>query len=181
MSFIFKKLSIPDIILVEPKVFSDERGFFMRVLDDNLFNQFGFNYKWVQENHSSNTRKGIVRGLHFQFPPYTETKLVRAIKGEIFDVFVDLRIGSSTFGEWGSVVLSDKKYNCILIPRGFAHGFYVLSEKAAINYKCNNFYSVEHERTLHWQDPELNIQWPLYKNIPVIISEKDNAAGFLNT
>ena len=166
-----EELEISGVFEITLNPIKDDRGFFMRVLDDNLFNEYGFNYKWVQENHSSNTRKGIVRGLHFQFPPYTETKLVRAIKGEIFDVFVDLRIGSSTFGEWGSVVLSDKKYNCILIPRGFAHGFCTLSEESEIIYKVDNFYSKEKESGILWDDSDIGIKWPLDRK--AILSERD--------
>lgn len=150
----------------------DDRGFFMRVMDLNSFNEYGINKVWVQENHSCNVKKGIVRGLHFQFPPYTETKLVRAVSGEVLDVFVDLREDSPTFGKWGSIVLSEHKYNAIYIPRGFAHGFCTLTEHSEIIYKVDNFYSKEYESGIIWNDPDISIGWPTTEG-EAILSERD--------
>jgi dTDP-4-dehydrorhamnose 3,5-epimerase len=174
------KTFISDLIILEPHVYSDNRGEFYEFYNKKKYVDLGIDDNFVQDNHSLSC-KGTIRGLHFQIEPKAQSKLIRVVDGEIYDVVVDLRLNSPTYLKWFGIILSSINNKILYIPKGFAHGFYVLSEKAAINYKCNNFYSVEHERTLHWQDPELNIQWPLYKNIPVIISEKDNAAGFLNT
>jgi dTDP-4-dehydrorhamnose 3,5-epimerase len=169
MKLIEKKLSGVFEIQLNPHV--DTRGFFMRTFDDSVFREFNLERKWVQENHSRSTQKGIIRGLHFQLPPYTETKLIRAIRGEVMDVFVDLREGSSTFGQWDSILLSENKFNCAFIPRGFAHGFCTLSDISEVVYKVDNYYSPENECGLLWNDPDIDIEWPL-KNI--FVSEKDN-------
>lgn len=176
-----KELSIKGVYEIVLEPIKDDRGFFMRVLDDNIFNEYNFNYKWVQENHSCNLRKGIIRGLHFQFPPFTETKLVRAIKGDIFDVFVDLRFGSPTFGEWGYIELSEDKYNCVVIPRGFAHGFCTLSDHSEIIYKVDNFYSMEMESGILWNDSDIGIEWPISKDVFLSDRDKkhDNLKNFL--
>jgi len=155
-------------IILNPHL--DERGFFMRVYDDKLFKEHGINNKWVQENHSFSKNKGIIRGLHFQFPPYAETKLIRCIKGSIMDVFVDLRKNSPTFGKWGSIILSEENKKMILIPRGFAHGFCTLTEKSEVLYKVDNYYAPEYEGGIIWNDPDLNINWPVEHPI---LSEKD--------
>jgi len=159
----FKELGIDGL-------FVDERGFFMRAYDIDEFRKHGLQREWVQENHSRSERKGIIRGLHFQVEPYSETKLVRCIRGEIFDVAVDLRKGSKTFGKWHGVFLSEENKKMFFIPRGFAHGFCTLTDISEVVYKIDNFYSPEHERGLHWNDPDLNIDWPV--NDP-ILSAKD--------
>jgi len=148
----------------------DERGFFMRAYDTGLFEQAGLHRQWMQENHSRSERAGIIRGLHFQFPPFAETKLVRCIRGAVLDVFVDLRLGSPTFGQWDSIELSETNKKLIFIPRGFAHGFCTLTEESEVLYKVDNVYNREHEGGLLWSDPEIGIDWPV--QTPVL-SEKD--------
>lgn len=148
----------------------DNRGFFMRTFDDSIFKDNGLERKWIQENHSRSEEKGIIRGLHFQLPPFTETKLVRCIKGAVLDVFVDLRKDSKTFGQWDSLELSEENKKMIFIPRGFAHGFCTLTEISEVLYKVDNFYSPKSERGLLWNDNNIAIQWPT--NSP-ILSEKD--------
>lgn len=159
----------------------DERGFFMRTYDLNAFNNTGLNKVWVQENHSLSAQSGIIRGLHFQLPPFAETKLVRCINGKILDVFVDLRKNSPTFGQWDSIELNAENKKMIFIPRGFAHGFCTLSENSEVLYKVDNFYSKEHERGLIWNDNEIGIDWPIQNPI---LSEKDTMnwtmAEFIN-
>jgi len=148
----------------------DDRGFFMRTYDSDIFEKAGINKKWMQENHSRSEKKNTLRGLHFQFPPFSETKLVRCIRGSVLDVFVDLRKGSDTFGHWDSLVLSEDNKRMILIPRGFAHGFCTLTDISEVLYKVDNIYSKEHEAGIIWNDPDLKIDWPL--KYP-IISDKD--------
>ena len=149
----------------------DSRGFFMRTFDDIIFKENHLERKWVQENHSRSEEKGIIRGLHFQLPPFTETKLVRCIKGAVLDVFVDLREGSETFGHWDSIELSEDNKKMIFIPRGFAHGFCTLTDISEVLYKVDNFYSSTSESGLLWNDKDIAIKWPT--NSP-ILSEKDN-------
>ncbi|MGA1791509.1 MAG: dTDP-4-dehydrorhamnose 3,5-epimerase [bacterium] len=148
----------------------DERGFFARTYDHEIFRQEGLDREWVQENHSRSLKKGIIRGLHFQFPPYTETKLVRVIRGAVLDVFVDLRRGSPTFGKWDSVELTEENKKMIYIPRGFAHGFCTLSDVSDVLYKVDNFYHPEAEGGIVWNDKDLKIRWPVSDPI---LSEKD--------
>ena len=151
----------------------DERGFFMRTFDQSFFNESGINRNWVQENHSCSLRKNIIRGLHFQFPPFAETKLVRCIRGKVLDVFVDIRKGSDSFGQWDSIELSEDNYKMIMIPRGFAHGFCTLTERSEVLYKVDNFYNKESESGIIWNDNDLNIKWNVEDPI---LSEKDAAA-----
>ena len=158
-------------IQLEPR--EDERGFFMRVYDNEIFKKNGIHRNWVQENHSLSLDKGIIRGMHFQFPPHSETKLVRAVAGEIYDVFIDLRKGSPTFGQWDSIILSANNKNMIYIPRGFAHGFCTLSKDCEVLYKVDNYYKPDSEGTIRWDDPSLKIGWPV--NNP-IVSKKDLSA-----
>jgi dTDP-4-dehydrorhamnose 3,5-epimerase len=148
----------------------DERGFFMRTFDNNIFAEAGLNFNWVQENHSRSEKKGIIRGLHFQLPPFAETKLVRCIRGAVMDVFVDLRKDSDTFGKWDSVELTETNRKMIVIPRGFAHGFCTLEEVSEVVYKVDNYYNRESECGLLWKDAELNIQWPAGEHT---LSQKD--------
>lgn len=155
-------------ITLKPHI--DERGFFMRTYDENFFIEKGISRVWLQENHSRSEKAGIIRGLHFQLPPFAETKLVRCIVGAVLDVFVDLRQGSPTFGQWDNIELTAVNKKMILIPRGFAHGFCTLSEISEVVYKVDNIYSKEHERGLLWNDHTLKIKWPI--NNP-ILSEKD--------
>lgn len=152
----------------------DDRGFFMRTYDRALMEEAGLHRDWVQENQSRNERKGIVRGLHFQFPPSAETKLVRCVNGEVFDVFVDLRSGRSTFGRWGAVVLSEAKRNMVFIPPGFAHGYCTLSEASDVLYKVDHVYDRTKEGGLLWSDGDIGIEWPV-TGTP-LLSEKDRGA-----
>ena len=156
-------------ITLMPK--KDKRGFFMRVFDDNIFSDFKLSYKWVQENHSRSLKKGIIRGLHFQIPPFSETKLVRCIRGAVLDVFIDLRKDSNTFGKWGSIELTEENKKMILIPRGFAHGFCTLADISEVLYKVDNYYSEEYELGLIWNDSDIGIIWPVDNPI---LSEKDH-------
>lgn len=142
----------------------------MRAYDTGLFEQAGLNREWRQENHSRSERKGIIRGLHFQFPPFAETKLVRCIRGTVWDVFVDLRAGSATFGQWDAIELSAANKKMVLIPRGFAHGFCTLTDESEVLYKVDNVYNREHEGGLLWSDPDIAISWPV--QAPTL-SEKD--------
>ena len=156
-------------ITLMPK--KDKRGFFMRVFDDNIFSDFKLSYKWVQENHSRSLKKGIIRGLHFQIPPFSETKLVRCIRGAVLDVFIDLRKDSNTFGKWGSIELTEENKKMILTPRGFAHGFCTLADISEVLYKVDNYYSEEYELGLIWNDSDIGIIWPVDNPI---LSEKDH-------
>lgn len=149
---------------------SDERGYFMRTYDEEIFKESGLHRHWLQENHSRSEKVGTLRGLHFQFPPFAESKLIRCVRGAVFDVFVDLRKGSPSFGKWGSVELSDEKHNMIYIPRGFAHGFCALADGSEVVYKVDNAFSPRAESGLLWSDPELAIAWPVQRPL---ISEKD--------
>lgn len=151
----------------------DERGFFMRTFDHNLFEAAGIERVWVQENHSRSENKGIIRGLHFQLPPYCETKLVRCIRGAILDVFVDLRTGSETFGRWDSIELTATNNKMVLIPRGFAHGFCTLEEISEVVYKVDNYYNKEAECGILWSDTDLAIEWPTREPI-LSIKDKQN-------
>jgi len=169
MPFAFKRLGIPGVVLIEPKVFEDERGFFMETYKMPDFVTAGIEGNFVQENHSRSS-KGVLRGLHYQNPPFAQGKLVRAVRGEIFDVAVDIRKGSPTWGKWVGVILSEENKNIIYVPAGLAHGFCVLSEIAEVIYKTTNVYSAEAEAGIIWNDEDLNIEWPIKEPI---LSEKD--------
>jgi dTDP-4-dehydrorhamnose 3,5-epimerase len=169
MPFTFDRLQIPDVVLVVPTVFADERGFFMETYKASDFAAAGISVNFVQENQSR-SRKGVLRGLHYQNPPFAQGKLVRATKGEIFDVAVDIRKGSPTWAKWVSVILSGKNTNILYVPAGFAHGFCVLSEVAEVVYKTTDVYSAESEAGIIWNDEDLNIEWPVKKPV---LSEKD--------
>ncbi|HAO9134067.1 dTDP-4-dehydrorhamnose 3,5-epimerase [Escherichia coli] len=173
------KTEIPDVLIFEPKVFSDERGFFFESFNQKIFEEaVGRKVEFVQDNHSKSS-KGVLRGLHYQLEPYAQGKLVRCVVGEVFDVAVDIRKSSSTFGKWVGVNLSAENKRQLWIPEGFAHGFLVLSEVAEFVYKTNNFYSPECERTIKWDDNDLNIKWPLQLIDNVIVSDKDNKGNAL--
>jgi len=162
--------SIPGVLLIKPEVHGDHRGFFMETWRNEWFPKLGQEYTFVQDNHSKSSR-GTLRGLHYQLQQ-AQGKLVRVIQGEIFDAVVDMRQSSPTFGQWEGVVLSADNRKMLWVPPGFAHGFYVLSDAAEMVYKCTDYYSAEHERSLHWNDPEIGINWPLYDE-DILISEKD--------
>ena len=155
---------------IELNPFEDYRGFFMRTYDSNIFIQYGLNREWVQENHSSSAQKGTLRGLHFLNMPHTDAKLIRCVRGEIFDVVVDIRKNSATYGKWISIILSEKNKKSLFIPRGFAHGFCTLSENCDIIYKHDNFYNSEFDSGILWNDLDLNIEWPVRNPI---LSDRD--------
>ena len=175
----FGKEFLDGPISIIPKTFRDERGFFMESWNDNNFSQIiKQKISFVQDNHSF-SYKGVLRGLHFQIPPYQQGKLVRCIKGEVFDVAVDIRKNSETFGTWTGINLNSKLNNQIWIPVGFAHGFYTISETADVLYKTTNFWAKDYERSINWSDPMLKISWPNFENYPSL-SIKDAEAPFLN-
>ena len=168
---------IPDILVLEPKVFGDERGFFFESYNENAFRQAtGLTVNFVQDNHSR-SQKGVLRGLHYQLPPAAQGKLVRCVVGEVFDVAVDIRKNSPTFGNWVGVRLSAGNKRQLWIPGGFAHGFLVISEFAEFLYKTTDYYAPEQERCILWNDPDLAIGWPL-TGAP-LISTKDQAGSRL--
>jgi dTDP-4-dehydrorhamnose 3,5-epimerase len=162
---------IPDVVVLEPRIFSDSRGFFLETYNERSFAAMGIAERFVQDNQSY-SKQGVLRGLHFQVEQ-AQGKLVRVVAGEVFDVAVDLRRGSTTFGKWTGAQLSSTNHQMIWIPKGFAHGFYTLSETAEVAYKVTDFYAPQHERTLLWNDPDVSIQWP-FKGEP-ILSGKDSA------
>ena len=172
------RLAIPDVVLIEPKVFGDARGFFYESFNQQAFNEaIGLEVQFVQDNHSR-SGKGVLRGLHYQLPPHAQGKLVRVVRGAVFDVAVDIRRSSPTFGKWVGSELSEEN-NCQLwIPPGFAHGFLVLTETADFLYKTTDFYSASDERCIMWNDPALAIDWPLIEVEPVL-SSKDAVAPSL--
>lgn len=167
---------IKDLYVLEPKVFGDSRGYFMETFNADVFNKLGLDYSFVQDNESF-SKYGSIRGLHFQKGSFAQAKLVRAISGEILDVAVDLRKDSPTFGRSFSARLSGENKKQMLVPRGFAHGFSVLSETALVIYKCDNLYSPSHEGGIHFADPDLKIDW-LVPHTQAIVSEKDNRNPF---
>ncbi|MFA4640559.1 dTDP-4-dehydrorhamnose 3,5-epimerase [Pyrococcus kukulkanii] len=169
MPFEFVHLEIPDVILIKPKVFEDERGFFMETYKRPDFEKAGIKGEFVQDNHSR-SKYGVLRGLHFQREPYAQAKIVRCIRGVIFDVAVDLRRNSPTFGKWVGVILSEFNKWQLYIPRGFAHGFVVLSDIAEVVYKVDNVYAPSYEAGIIWNDPDIGIKWPIDN---LILSEKD--------
>ncbi|MBR3319281.1 dTDP-4-dehydrorhamnose 3,5-epimerase [Candidatus Saccharibacteria bacterium] len=166
----FEKTAIDGVYIITPKVFGDERGYFMETYSEQDFKNAGLNYTFVQDNQSSST-KGVLRGLHFQ-KTHPQAKLVRVLKGEVFDVAIDLREGSKTYGQYVGAILSGENKKQLLIPRGFAHGFLVLSETAEFAYKCDEFYHPEDEGGLPYNDPSINIEWPDL-NVEYKLSEKD--------
>lgn len=167
----FIQTPIHEIILIEPDVLGDNRGFFMETYQENQFLQAGINVHFVQDNHSG-SRRGALRGLHYQIS-FAQGKLLRVVVGEIFDVAVDLRRSSQTFGKWVGNILSSENHLQVWIPPGFAHGFYVLSEWAEITYKATDYYAPDYEQILLWNDPELAIDWHLSPDVPLLISKKD--------
>lgn len=165
----FIKTEIEGVYIIEPKVFGDNRGYFFESYNEKEFKENGLDYTFVQDNESK-SKKGVLRGLHFQ-KTYPQAKLVRVLEGEVFDVAVDLRKDSKTYGKWVGVILSSENKRQFMIPRGFAHGFVVLSESATFTYKCDEFYHPEDEGGLMWNDEDINIEWP-YEG-EVLLSEKD--------
>ena len=168
-NFTFTETKIKGVYIIEVKTYGDHRGYFMETYKESDFREAGLNYIFVQDNQSS-SRKGVLRGLHFQ-KTFPQAKLVRVLKGEVFDVAVDLRKGSETYGQWVGVILSEENHRQFMIPRGFAHGFVVVSDHAEFAYKCDELYHPEDEGGILWNDPDVGIEWPDIGEI--ILSEKD--------
>ncbi|USB34022.1 dTDP-4-dehydrorhamnose 3,5-epimerase [Paenibacillus sp. YPG26] len=161
---------LPGAVIIETDVFEDERGFFTESYNREVFAKHGITYNFIQDNHSYSGPAGTLRGLHYQLQPKAQTKLVRVLSGAIYDVFVDLRKESPTFGKWGEVILTSRNFRQVLIPRGFAHGFCTLVPHTEVLYKVDEVYSKEHDRGILWNDPALAIPWPATK---LVLSEKD--------
>lgn len=162
--------TIKGLIILEPEVYEDKRGFFMESYNKNNFQKLGFNYEIVQDNHSLSTQPGVIRGLHYQLNPKAQTKIVRVLTGAIYDVVVDIRKSSPTFGQWIGINISEYNKRQIVIPKGFAHGFCTLVPNTSVLYKVDEYYSPEHDSGIFWNDPYLKIDWPFTNPI---VSEKD--------
>ncbi len=175
MPFTFQQMKIPDVILIEPKIYTDTRGYFTETYKRSEFIENGINENFVQDNWS-HSMKGTLRGLHFQKQPKAQAKLVMVLKGEVFDVAVDIRKGSSTYGKWVGLNLSEKKAQMLYIPAGFAHGFCVLSDEADFVYKVSDEYSPELDSGILWNDPDIDIDWPI---TDPLLSAKDMALPLL--
>ena len=169
-----ESLAIPDVKIITPRRFGDHRGFFSETYSKPAFEAAGLDLDFVQDNHSLSASVGVLRGLHFQVPPFAQDKLVRVIRGRIFDVAVDIRRGSPTYGRWVGAEISAAAWNQILVPVGFAHGFVTLEPDTEVVYKVTAPYAPEHDRGLAWDDPDLAIAWPL-DGIEAILSEKDTS------
>ncbi|WP_127594767.1 dTDP-4-dehydrorhamnose 3,5-epimerase [Paenibacillus lautus] len=163
-------LSLYGASIIEPKVHGDSRGFFMESYNDSLFNQHGITYSFIQDNQSLSAEPGVLRGLHYQLNPKAQTKLIRVLTGAIYDVIVDIRKSSPTFGQWMGVILSEYNYRQLLVPKGFAHGFCTLVPNTQVLYKVDEYYSPENDRGILWNDPALGIDWPTSNPI---LSDKD--------
>jgi dTDP-4-dehydrorhamnose 3,5-epimerase len=170
----FEPTEIPDVVLIRPKVFGDTRGFFFESWEERKFAAGGLDVKFVQDNHSRSARN-ILRGLHYQIQQ-PQGKLVRVVTGTVFDVAVDIRRGSPTFGRWVGAVLSEENHHMLWVPPGFAHGFLVLSDSADFLYRVTEFWAPAHERAIIWNDPDVNVTWPLPEGVDPVLSAKDAAA-----
>ncbi len=168
----FIKTSIDSVYIVEPQIFGDARGYFMEIYTEKDFQKAGLNMKFVQDNESK-SKKGVLRGLHFQ-TKHTQGKLVRVLQGSVFDVAVDLREGSPTFGKWEGVILSAENKRQFYVPKGFAHGFLVLEDETIFSYKCTDYYAPHYDSGILWNDPDIGIDWPL-EGVEVLLSEKDKS------
>lgn len=175
-NFTFNKTEIEGVYIIDVKTYGDDRGYFMETYKESDFKEAGLDYTFVQDNQSS-SRKGVLRGLHFQ-KTHPQAKLVRVIKGEVFDVAVDLRKGSKTYGKWVGLLLSEDNHRQFMIPRGFAHGFVVVSDYAEFAYKCDELYHPEDEGGIMWNDPSISIEWPNVGEIS--LSEKDKKHSSLS-
>ncbi|WP_266031557.1 dTDP-4-dehydrorhamnose 3,5-epimerase [Brucella intermedia] len=172
---IVRPLSLDGVLEISPRKFGDDRGSFSETYNAKSFAEAGIELTFVQDNHSYSAAKGVVRGLHYQLPPFVQDKLVRVTRGAIFDVVVDIRKSSPTFGKWVSLEVSAEKWNQILVPKGFAHGFMTLVENTEVIYKVTNYYSPEHDRSIRYDDPAIGIDWPIVSS-GVQLSDKDRKA-----
>jgi len=173
----FTKTNLDGVVIVEPTVFGDHRGWFMETYNESVFLKAGINVKFVQDNQSLSAAKGTLRGLHYQLNPKAQTKLVRCTKGAIFDVAVDIRKESPTFGDWFGIELTAQNKKQLLVPKGFAHGFMTLTENVEVQYKVDELYAPECDRGIIWNDPVIGIKWPM--DIKPILSGKDEKAPLL--
>jgi len=167
----FKSTKFKDAWIIQPKVFQDERGFFLESSVNKWFEEKDIKVNFIQDNHSKSVEAGVLRGLHFQLPPYTQTKLVRVTKGKVYDVIVDIRQESETYGQWQGLELSEQNFTMLLIPKGFAHAFCTLKPNTEFMYKVDEYYTPDSEHGIIWNDPTLNIDWPIKEPI---LSEKDS-------
>lgn len=174
-----RRLRLDGLVEIRPKKFVDERGFFSEVWRDGWLAEAGIDVGFVQDNHSYSTKRGVLRGLHFQLPPAAQDKLVRVARGSIFDVAVDIRPGSATFGQWAGVTLSAAEWNQLLVPKGFAHGFLTLEDDTEVLYKASAPYAPELDRSIRFNDPAIGISWPV-DHCDVLLSEKDSQAPLLS-
>jgi dTDP-4-dehydrorhamnose 3,5-epimerase len=172
-----ERLAIADLLLIKPTLFGDKRGFFSEVFSRRMLAAHGITADFVQDNHSLSRQKGVVRGLHFQRPPTAQAKLVRVVRGAVFDVAVDIRKSSPTFGQWAGVELTEDNHKQFWVPAGFAHGFVVLSDTADFLYKTTDYYAPAHERCIAWNDPAIGITWP--QGMTPQLSAKDQAGLML--
>lgn len=175
-----RKLGLEGVMEIVPRRFSDDRGFFSETYNAGAFAKAGMDMAFVQDNHSFSVTKGVLRGLHYQLPPRAQDKLVRVTKGAILDVAVDIRRHSPDFGKWVALEVSAEKWNQILVPKGFAHGFVTLSDNTEVLYKVTDLYSPEHDRSIRFDDPDIGIEWPL-PAAELVLSEKDRNAPRLHT
>lgn len=166
------------VFIIEPAVHSDSRGFFMESYSKQKFSDLGLNFDLIQDNHSLSAQAGVIRGLHYQSSPKAQTKIVRVLTGAIYDVAVDIRQGSPTYGEWVGVILSEENKRQLIVPKGFAHGFCTITANTNVLYKVDEVYSPEHDRGILWNDPDLNVDWPT--NSP-ILSDKDKILPLFKT
>jgi dTDP-4-dehydrorhamnose 3,5-epimerase len=173
----FTKTNLEGVIVVEPAVFGDHRGWFMESYNEAKFKEAGIDLTFIQDNQSFSAEKGTLRGLHYQLAPKAQTKLVRCTKGTIFDVAVDIRKGSPTYGKWFGIELSSENKKQLLVPKGFAHGFMTLTEDVEVQYKVDELYAPECDRGIMWNDPEINIEWPI--DVQPVLSAKDEKAPLL--
>ncbi|KAB2759834.1 dTDP-4-dehydrorhamnose 3,5-epimerase [Brucella anthropi] len=172
---IVRPLELDGLLEISPRKFGDDRGFFSETYNEKSFAEAGVELTFVQDNHSYSSAKGVVRGLHYQLPPFSQDKLVRVTRGAILDVAVDIRKSSPTFGKWVALEVSAEKWNQILVPKGFAHGFITLVENTEVIYKVTDYYSPEHDRSIRFDDPAIGIEWPLPSS-GVQLSDKDQKA-----
>ncbi|MDF2037690.1 dTDP-4-dehydrorhamnose 3,5-epimerase [Cytobacillus oceanisediminis] len=171
------KTKFEEVIVIEPKVYGDHRGWFTETYSKSILADHGINLEFVQDNQSFSAAKGTLRGLHYQLNPKAQSKLVRCTRGSIFDVAVDIRKGSRTYGEWYGIELNDENKKQLLVPKGFAHAFITLTDDVEVQYKVDEIYSPEHERGILWNDPEIGIEWPI--EVKPVLSAKDEVAPLL--
>lgn len=178
MTLNVRELNIPGVLEIVPRRFEDARGFFSETFNTEAFAHIGVTATWAQDNHSLSTQEGVLRGLHYQVPPFAQDKLVRVARGRVYDVVLDIRRTSATFGQWVGLELSADRWNQLFVPKGFAHGYLTLEPNTEVLYKVSNVYSPEHERSISFEDPAIAIGWPV-EGRTLVVSTKDASAGSL--